>query len=291
MKRGGPTFPDGLENSLKCCIHVTTSENCSGYKQRHTLARAIGHLMIRLNRSPSPPQLTVALAQHLTNEFLADKTKRVWAKQYIQDALLAFSHTKCAYCETRLEKEAQYLEVEHYKCKAIHPNLVAEWTNLLPSCKRCNGQKGEYDVIAQGDLIEPTIDSPRDHLQMSGYRLIAKDDKGKRAIKVLYLNQSTRLVKVRYDVGNAVGAMLEQLNEDWEKWEQTADDDLKRRVLRGLSELLEEALPEAEFSATTATVLEQNPLYQKLKDGMMQQQLWDADFVSLHQKALAQSLA
>ena len=47
---------------------------------------------------------------------------------------------KCAYCEMRYSSVG-YLEVEHYRPKSHYYWLAAEWSNLLPSCKRCNNGK------------------------------------------------------------------------------------------------------------------------------------------------------
>ena len=47
---------------------------------------------------------------------------------------------RCAYCETHYAVGG-YLEVEHYRPKNFYYWLAAEWSNLLPSCKRCNNGK------------------------------------------------------------------------------------------------------------------------------------------------------
>jgi uncharacterized protein (TIGR02646 family) len=58
----------------------------------------------------------------------------------LKEALEGIFHKKCAYCETQYEVGG-YLEVEHYRPKNVYYWLAADWSNLLPSCKRCNNGK------------------------------------------------------------------------------------------------------------------------------------------------------
>lgn len=52
-------------------------------------------------------------------------------------ALEKLFNGKCAYCEWRYGG-GSYFEVEHYRPKNHYYWLAADWSNLLPSCKRCN---------------------------------------------------------------------------------------------------------------------------------------------------------
>jgi uncharacterized protein (TIGR02646 family) len=58
----------------------------------------------------------------------------------LKKALESIFGKKCAYCETQYEVGG-YLEVEHYRPKNIYYWLAADWSNLLPACKRCNNGK------------------------------------------------------------------------------------------------------------------------------------------------------
>jgi uncharacterized protein (TIGR02646 family) len=65
---------------------------------------------------------------------------KAYRHQSLKDALEAIFGKKCAYCESQYEI-AGYLEVEHYRPKKLYYWLAAEWSNLLPACKRCNNGK------------------------------------------------------------------------------------------------------------------------------------------------------
>jgi uncharacterized protein (TIGR02646 family) len=65
---------------------------------------------------------------------------KAYRHKSLKEALEAIFQKKCAYCETQYEV-AGYLEVEHYRPKNAYYWLAADWSNLLPSCKRCNNGK------------------------------------------------------------------------------------------------------------------------------------------------------
>ncbi len=54
-------------------------------------------------------------------------------------------HNKCGFCEVNLtnaSSENQFT-VDHYRPKKYYCWLGNEWTNLFPTCWKCNNQKGE----------------------------------------------------------------------------------------------------------------------------------------------------
>jgi hypothetical protein len=51
--------------------------------------------------------------------------------------LFRMQHNKCCYCE-KIEEQAKYREVEHYRPKARYWWLTWTWTNLLFACPDCN---------------------------------------------------------------------------------------------------------------------------------------------------------
>ena len=61
------------------------------------------------------------------------------------------------YCEGALESQG-YLEVDHYVAKTVDRNLVFEWTNLLPACRRCNNAKADQDH--DKSLLKPDAEDP-----------------------------------------------------------------------------------------------------------------------------------
>ena len=100
--------------------------------------------MIKLTRLSPPKELTAEKVAKFTKQY-QEKGTAVWQKPYIKERLMEMSHQKCAYCESPLvPAESQYMEVEHFWPKKPFSNKVVEWENLLPSCKTCNGKKGEH---------------------------------------------------------------------------------------------------------------------------------------------------
>lgn len=139
---------------------------------------------------------------------------------------------KCAYCETFYKSD-----IEHYRPKKAVTNthhdgyywLCYEWTNLLPSCPKCNregGKQNKFPVIgtrvlgpscdAKGNilttaniasqpplltehpfLLHPEIDNPDEYLgfiidpENEGIKIIGLDDdeRGEKTIEICNLNR------------------------------------------------------------------------------------------------------
>lgn len=233
--------------------------------------------MIRLYRPNCPQQLTDTVKNELTQEFI-NTGKNVWAKTYIKSALLAMSHNKCAYCECKLDEESKYMEVEHFLPKDDYPNQVVDWNNLLPSCKRCNTKKRKHDSNIE-PIINPANDTPSEHLAMYNYWIKGTDEKGKTTVSVLHLNQIDRLVQVRMQIGTQVIQTIESLLERAESFIEGTNTNAKNRsfLVNGTIQLLKEAQPNSEYSATVASILFTNSDFFKLKEIMTNCNLWDQE--------------
>lgn len=74
----------------------------------------------------------------------SDKLNQDWF-QKSQKILSYLYNDKCAFCERMFSNEAENTKVtvEHFrpKNKMLYYWLAVEWTNLLPTCKGCNGFK------------------------------------------------------------------------------------------------------------------------------------------------------
>jgi hypothetical protein len=55
----------------------------------------------------------------------------------VKGELFAMQRRKCCYCE-KLEEQAKYRDVEHYRPKALYWWLAWTWENLLFACMDCN---------------------------------------------------------------------------------------------------------------------------------------------------------
>jgi uncharacterized protein (TIGR02646 family) len=237
--------------------------------------------MIKLDRTPKPVELTVALQAILTDEFKSTG-KSVWNTDYIKKALLELSNNKCCYCEANINEESKYLEVEHFHHKEAYKDEVLEWENLLPSCKKCNGTKNDHDTKLE-PIIDPSKIDPKNHLRYWCYRIKGCDPIGKLTVSVLNLNEQDRLVKKRFEIGNAIIEKLDQLNDltdDYITGIQTSTL-RKNRIINGIKDLMKEGLPTAIYSATSATIILTSSEFKKLKVKLSSEGFWDAELSQL----------
>ena len=69
--------------------------------------------MIKIERTPSPKELTQEVVTTKTASYKADHSI-VWREPYILHGLLEMSHFKCCYCECRLDEENQHTHNEFH---------------------------------------------------------------------------------------------------------------------------------------------------------------------------------
>jgi uncharacterized protein (TIGR02646 family) len=153
----------------------------------------------------------------------------------IKDAILAETHKKCAYCESKMRHVA-YGDVEHVLPKTARPDLVVEWSNLTLACDRCNTNKGTY-FSEHEPLVHPHEDEPEQHLLFAGPMAmsVVGDRKGERTLLRLDLNH-TSLVERRME---KLLALKEQI-ERWHELDDGSDRDLFARMIRSQAEDAEE---------------------------------------------------
>lgn len=211
--------------------------------------------MVRLNIDTLPPQeLSDEVVASLTKEFI-ETGKAVWKKPFIIEKLRELGRNKCCYCESSVGVESKYMEVEHFYCKKKYKNKVVEWANLLPSCKRCNAQKGELDVD-EIPIINPSDTDPREHLFLKNYRFSAKTEIGENTRKELNLNDFRQVTQKRFEVGDHIQEEIEKILEvisEGDLCERTL-----RKVCRKIRAILIECQINREYSATAATALLEN---------------------------------
>ncbi|MCP1244173.1 HNH endonuclease [Acetobacter lambici] len=245
--------------------------------------------MIKIKRNLPPLELDKKTQDDLTEEF--KKTgKYVWNTTYIRTVLLHMSHKKCAYCETLIDEESKYMEVEHFYYKDKYQDKVVSWNNLLPSCKRCNVNKGTHDVISDGMIVNPSSDNPKDHIYFYLYRFKPITSCGRTTIETLYLNDTDRLVSVRMKVGEQILDVVSQIREDIESHLLGTKTKYHiNKATRALEKLFESCLSTKEYSATAATVLLNDSDYQWIKKELSNLGMWErfeksekeADMISL----------
>lgn len=237
--------------------------------------------MIQLHPVPRPAELTEELVQRLTQDFKADKKQRVWDRPFIKTALLTMSSGKCCYCECNVTEESKYMEVEHFKCKDRYEDDVLVWSNLLPSCKRCNGNKLDHDTENE-PIIHPVYHDPREHLTFRDYRFYPKTAIGQASIKIVNLNERERLQLKRFKIGAKLKEELDELEEHVQDFLETTGTPRKqRRIISKLRGIMEQGQPTEEYAATVATEILREPSYHFAKTELTKLGLWDEEFQRL----------
>jgi hypothetical protein len=130
--------------------------------------------MIRLNKQAAPdviltngPTWTAVWVDHVSNGAqIADADKGRYRHATIKAALVAETHGKCAYCESKVS-QVYPGDVEHILPKRARPDLFVNWDNLTFGCSICNTKKGTY-YDPDLPLLNPYVDDPGDHLQFLG---------------------------------------------------------------------------------------------------------------------------
>jgi ElaB/YqjD/DUF883 family membrane-anchored ribosome-binding protein len=234
--------------------------------------------MIPLAFLPPPVELTDELVTKLTQHFRQTE-ESVWQRPFIKKALLAMSHSKCAYCECLLIEEGKYLEVEHFLAKKLFPMYVLLWENLLPACGRCNRKKSTHDAM-HDPIIHPVYDLPNDHLKLNGCYFKKKTTFGKRTIEVLDLNNDAVLLP-RQRVAKAVKDLFDQLEDLLEDFGENAKPRVADKIVNRFQNLLAMARPEKAYSATIATTIAEDSAYFLIKQFVQSQNRWDNEFQNL----------
>ncbi|MBG9734952.1 hypothetical protein [Paenibacillus alvei] len=248
--------------------------------------------MIKIDRVPPPPELTDEKKKELTEKFINEKGS-VWATPYIKDTLFNMSNGKCSFCECKLGEEGKYMHVEHFHHKDSYPNEVVEWNNLLPCCVRCNTNKGIHDTVTE-PIIDVTICDPRDHLLIDNYRYKSKNNSqlGRTTIEVIYLNDSDKLVRPRFDIANKAKETLESILDKARDYKEGVSISTRRKnqIVNGLKSLLREAHPDSQYSAIVATAIMHDIDYLELKDILISFNLWDLELQEIESDVVNTSL-
>jgi len=237
--------------------------------------------MIRLSSVPCPAELTKEKAQELTEKYKADKNQSVWNQDFIKKSLLEMSSGKCCYCECRIDEESKYMEVEHFFPKKFYENKVVEWMNLLPSCKRCNGNKSEHDPELE-PILHPVEHEPREHLELKAYRFYGKTPEGRMIIEVVKLNERQRLQTKRYKIGSKTKEELDELEDRIREFLDGSQSLRQRRnIISKLRGIMEQGQAYQEYAATISTEILREDSYHFAKAEIEKLGLWDAEFQQL----------
>ena len=152
--------------------------------------------MIRIVRGLEPPALAPVRNDRLVaaRGALARGLKIQFTEyDIVKKDLAAMQHNKCCYCE-KLEEQAKYRDVEHYRPKSLYWWLSWTWENLLFACIDCNRERkrnqfplspGDTQLVAEqlppgteGPLVlnpsDPAID-PTNHIEFRRVRIQTRE--------------------------------------------------------------------------------------------------------------------
>lgn len=129
---------------------------------------------LRRTELPAPTAELLANEQALADELRGQKRLnvdgqwkkvrgRAWMKREVLGSLRAMAgdRVRCMYC-----LDSMGSDIEHYRPKAVYPESMFVWTNLLLCCSRCGNCKGNRFEVVEGtaQMIDPTSEDPWESL-------------------------------------------------------------------------------------------------------------------------------
>lgn len=238
--------------------------------------------MIKFTLTEKPDELTDELVAELTKEF-KETGKAVWKRKFIEEAVYLLSNGKCCFSEIKLNEESKYLEIEHFHPKSLYPDEVAKWGNLLPSCKKVNATKDNWDT-KKFPIINPLIDDPKNHLYFKAGRLYDKTTLGRRTIDHTGINDRVHFVNKRIRIVADIMEKLEDLFFDFDDLGIT-DFKVKSRKfkirIRKYKNLLQQGNRKETYAALTSSVILTDLNNEKIETLLKQKNLWDYELDEL----------
>lgn len=234
--------------------------------------------MIKLHKNKPPKFLTEEKSLELVSQYKHGK-KSVWNHRKIKDPLLESSFFKCAYCETKLNDPSIYMEVEHFQPKSIRPDLVVDWDNLLPSCKRCNGTKSDADINSS-PIVNPYKNDPREEFYFDHFYIFGSTSMGENTETLLDLNEETLFLK-RCKIAGVARKSIKDLYREF-----IDSSDITNIQRNRLKAVLLSAQRDRPYSASVATVIHTTNEYKLLKQGFKSCDKWTDELKSLHENSL-----
>lgn len=118
-------------------------------------------------------------------------------KKEIKEHYLNAQDNTCPYCQQKNPvKHNAAWDTEHIIPKSSHPKLMFESINLCVSCKDCNTEKSDKNVLKNKNrktlskknvdyiIVHPHLDSYDEHIKViDGYYFIPITEKGRRTIE------------------------------------------------------------------------------------------------------------
>lgn len=203
--------------------------------------------MIKIRREDCPPSL---------NKHDCDFHENDYAKDDVIEALLRMQHRKCCYCEAKLKKMGPKIkEVDHYIPRSAEEykgedgnkqlHLVNKWTNLLYSCRSCNGEKLQQHpynkLTGELELVDPSDDGtdPEEHIgfildsEYKAHDIKGKTELGETTCRILKFGERIDLISKFNKIALEIDKCFTELK-DAIMFEENADTEAKKRELSRL---------------------------------------------------------
>jgi uncharacterized protein (TIGR02646 family) len=159
--------------------------------------------MIRLYKGAAPEILqrmalqwtNVVVGKLARGEPLTNSDRYHYAHPDIKAAVVAETHGKCAYCESKIRHVA-YGDIEHVIPKSVVPQRWFDWQNLTLACDICNGNKSNFHG-SHDTFVDPYAMDPVDHFWFLGATIFPKpgSDAGAITERILDLNRAELVEK------------------------------------------------------------------------------------------------
>lgn len=235
--------------------------------------------MIKIERVSAPAELTPEVVAQKTALFKADHSQVVWREAYIIQRLLEMSHFKCCYCECRVDEESNYVEVEHFHHKDKYEDEVALWENLLPSCKKCNVHKSDWDTVTE-PIIDPTKEEPKEHLAFYSFQLRGKTNMGELTVDVLNLNDAKHCLP-RFKLCSQLTQTISALYDKASSMTAQTTSRSKTLLRNSVIQVLQLCQADEPYTAVKATTVLNDRKYSHIVNILKAFDLWKEPLVTL----------
>lgn len=202
------------------------------YLKKRDEAAAAAPIVPAAGKKPKDPELAKLVAKY--------SDEKLGLKQH----LLAETHEKCAYCESKIT-HVDYGDIEHIVPKSVRPDLAVDLANLTVACGVCNTNKSDY-YSDKAPLVDPHVDDCRKEIVFAGWG-IAKalcGARGQYTLRELDLNR-VALNERREDHFNKLG-------EVFSSWRKETDPEVRYALLLTI---WDQAQPDAEYTSMCLTAL------------------------------------
>ncbi|GGE14064.1 MULTISPECIES: HNH endonuclease family protein [Sphingobacterium] len=231
--------------------------------------------MIKLEYALAPIELSEDFIKQNTEEY-KKKSTHVWGVNFIKEGVYNSSFGKCCYSESQLNVEGKYMEIDHFFPKIHFPHLILEWTNLLPSNKKCNTTKGDLNPL-EIKIINPYSDNPKEHLYVKNFRYYHLTPIGKNTIDYTAINDYSHFTKVRSEICLEIIDELDYLNDNLT--EAISSKSLRKTTItiNKIKNLLKNGFRTQTYAAVISTTILADVKFIEIREILTRNEKWDSE--------------